>query len=298
MIEENQLAQFKSLVENAQSVVVVLPENARIDELTTALGLQLALREMGKESRLAAVTVPVAQSLTLPGFDQIATELGNQNLTISFDYNEERVDKVSYHIGEETKKFYLTIKPRSGAQPLDTSSVEFAYTGASADLILYVGVNSLENLQQLYFGYEDLYKDASSISLNRNPVSLGQLQLTLSEESSLCELVAAIFTSLQFPVPADAATNWLTGIEQTTKGLSRGRIQAGTFEVIAGLLRVGGQRQPYADQAITAKPTKNGAEINLKASGGNGPTQINSAKLKPMNGKKLPKKSETSVMTG
>lgn len=249
MLEEQQLAQFKSLVENAQSVVVILPEHAPVDEAATALALHLTLREMGKESRVAAVMQPSFKYPRLPSIEQVTTELGNQNLTISFNYTEEQVDKVSYHIGEETNKFYLTIKPRSGSMPLDTSSIEFSYTGATADLVVYVGVSSLDDLQQLYYGYEGLYEDANSISIARTATELGSLQVVPSDESSLSEIVTAILSALQLPVSPDTATNLLVGIEYATKGLTEPSVTAGTFESIANLLKAGGVRQSYTEHS-------------------------------------------------
>lgn len=246
MLEEQQLAQFKSLVENAHSVVVLLPEQAQVDEAATALALHLTFREMGKESRLAAVAQPQFKQPQLSASEHITTEIGNQNLTISFNYTEEQVDKVSYHIGEETKKFYLTIKPRSGALPLDTNSIEFSYTGASADLLVYVGVTALDDLQQLYYGYENLYEDASAISFSKTESALGVLQVVPTEESSLSELLTAILSALQLPVSPDTASNLLAGIEFSTKGLTQGSVGVGTFESIANLLKAGGVRQMYS----------------------------------------------------
>lgn len=275
MLEEQQLAQFKSLVENAQSVVVLLPEKAEVDEVSTAIAMHLTLREMGKESRLAAVAQPRFREPRLPGIEQLTTELGNQNLTISFNYTEEQVDKVSYHIGEETKKFYLTIKPRSGANPLDTNSVEFSYTGAAADLLLYVGVSSLDDLQQLYYGYEDLYENAQSISFSKNTVDLGNLQIKVDQESSLSELLTATLSALQFPVSVDAATNLLVGIEFGTKGLTQGNVGVGTFESITNLMKAGGVRQSYVP--TQKQPENNGkTELHINNKNGSGQQRTNS----------------------
>lgn len=290
MLEEQQLAQFKSTIENAQSVIVLLPQQADIDEVATAIGLHLSLREMGKESRLAAVTIPQLSAPELPGLDQVTTELGNQNLTISFDYKEEQVDKVSYHIGEETKKFYLTIKPRSGAAPLDTSSVEFSYTGAAADLLVFVGINSVEELQQLYYGYEELYENAVSISLSKNSSGLGQLNLTPQYESSLSELVASTFSALQFPIPQDSATNWLSGIEFATKGLTADSVEVGTFENIAALLKLGGIRQPFSQFSKNTSNTGR-TELSIKKNNNGVATQQNN------NSNQKSKKNKSSVMT-
>lgn len=226
---------------SAQTVVVVYPTGANHEELAVAAALTLTLQAQGKDVRLVSPQLPESTN-SIVGLDQTQTELGHQNLLVSFAYDENKVDKISYHIGEESGKFYLTVKPKKGHQPLDTKSVEFAYAGMEADLLILVGVKTLESLDQLYIGYEELYETMPKIEVNELGQGLSALQITRGSASCLSEAVGHEMVGFGMPIPPEAASNLLAGIEEATGGLSSTAVQAGTFDLIANLLRAGGVR--------------------------------------------------------
>lgn len=240
MLEEQQLAQLKSILENAQSVIVIVGQQGSADSVAAALALHLSLRASGKDARLLAPKQTQATD-KLYGIDQLSTELGNENLTISFDYSEEQVDKVSYHIGEETNKFYLTIKPRSGQPPLDTDSIEFNYTGASADVVILFNVTDYDSLGQLYYGYEDLYTNAQVVTVGRTSIGEVELQLLAEPDGSYSQLVMDLLEQTSFPIDSQIATDLLYGVEYASKGFSE-EASPRAFELAAQLLRKGADR--------------------------------------------------------
>lgn len=241
MLDEQTIAQLKSLLDTAQSTLVVVGEQASSEEVITAIGVHLALRNAGRESRIVSVKPVPYLPDKLPGKEEVSQEMGNENLTISFDYSEEQVDKVSYHIGEDTGKFYLTIKPKSGAKPLEAKSVEFNYTGASADLLILCGVSDPEELLQLYFGYENFYSDKPIITFGKK--FMDQETLHLGREGQItAELWISILKQLAIPMGPKAATTFLYEIEKKTEGFTNKSIDAETFEMVASLLRDGAER--------------------------------------------------------
>ncbi len=237
---ENAL-KFTEILQQAQDIAVVFEGTADVDTIAAAAGLFVALQESGKAVRLFSPELPKSNG-HIVGIDQVLTAFGHQNLLVSFDYNEERVDKISYHIGEETGKFYLTIKPKKGAEPLDSRLVEFSYSGAEPDLIITVGVSDLENLESIYMGYEDTYANSSVVSLHEYETSFGVLQLTSMGLSSLSELVTELLRQAQVPISGPVASNLLLGLEDKTRGLRYGTLTAETFGVVADLMRAGGER--------------------------------------------------------
>lgn len=249
MLQANQHQQFTDLISSAQTVFIMFGSDASFDQVTSSLALLLTLSKSGKSVRLLTPDPDKIKSLLrkfsqrdLPGLDQLDDQLGNQNLCVSFDYLEEAVDKVSYHIGEETGKFYLTIKPRQGAEPLNADGVEFFYTGAQADLLILVGVNDLESLESLYFGFEDLYTQTPTVVLNNHQVEFGTLSLDLSGSVGYSEAVASFLLQNNWMSSSDAATNLLAGIEQTTDNFQSLTATARTFEVAAQLMHAGARR--------------------------------------------------------
>ncbi len=244
MIESKILHDFQEYVTSAQKVLVVYPDKPSYDVFAAAVAVAEALVGQGKEVRLVAPSKGEEKhTVEWDGLNETTTEIGNENLTVSFAYSPEQVDKVSYHIGEESGRFYLTIKPQKGHPPLDTDTVEYSYNGASADLIILVGVNDLENLLQLYFGYEELYRDTASISINTYDTNFGTQKLNISKYSSYSEAVSRLINDLGLTLSADQATNLLQGIDISTKGFQSLSTTAETFETVARLLRAGARRQ-------------------------------------------------------
>lgn len=269
MLDQAVQGQFASHLDNAQTVVVILSAQAKRDAVAAATALTQSLVQHGKVVRLVAPKPKELQEHTgLTHLESIQNELGNQNLTISFPYVPEQVDKVSYHIGEETQRFYLTVKPKSGTDPINYSEVEFAYTGTTADVFITVGVNNLEDLDQLYYGYEDTYKDTSVLSLHTHTVSFAALSVDAGSMSSISEATAQLLFALELPVDMDAATNLLSGIETATRHFTSYAATAETFEVVSKLLRAGARRVRVEedDKAVQSqkgapKPKENGQVI-------------------------------------
>lgn len=240
MIALEQINSLKEYFQSAESVGVVLGQKPTVDQLALASALYEGCKNLGKDVGLYAPKKIRDEHFS--SLSELQTELGKQNLVVTFDYSEESVDKVSYHIGEETKKFHLTIKPKKGTKPLDPKSVEYSYAGADLDLIFLVGVHDLETLDQLYYGYESLYENNYIVTLHNFKPEIGVAQFDLSGASSMSESMVDVLESLGIGLNEEMATSLLMGIEQTTKNLQSLTTTAETFEKVAKLLRAGARR--------------------------------------------------------
>jgi len=240
MIALEQVNSLKEYFESSESIAVILGQKPTVDQLALASALYEGCKNLGKEVGLYSPKKIKDEHFS--SLKELQTELGKQNLVVSFDYNEEAVDKVSYHIGEETNKFFLTVKPKKGIKPLDPKSVEFSYAGADIDLIFLIGVHDLETLDQLYFSYESLYKNNYVVTLHNFKPEIGTTQFDLSSSSSMSESMVDVIESLGMQVDENMATTLLMGIEHTTKNLQSLSTTAETFEKVARLLRAGARR--------------------------------------------------------
>lgn len=239
-----QLQQISALFSSTvQQVLIVLPSSAKADECATAVGWAEILRAQGKECKIVSPVAPVISSLEIPGSEEISQELGGDNLVVSFPYEQEKVDKVSYHIGEQTGRFYLTIKPKLGSKPLDLAGVELGYAGASADALVFIGVTTLEQIEPYASEYADLFKNSPGLSLVRNgEAEVGSVRLSCEGAASLSEESAHLCMQLGWELPVKAATALLRGIEFSTDWLASPTTTASTFEAVAALLRAGARR--------------------------------------------------------
>lgn len=263
MIKKEQIEQFQVMLSNAENVIIAYGEEATVDELAAAVGLAEGMALLGKQIRLAS---PVASDNSdISGLEYTVTELGHQNLVVSFDYTEDAVANVSYHISEDNKKFFLTVKPKKGSEPLDTSSVKFEYTGTHADMILVVGVENYEELKQIYFGYEDVYRDAAVVPFTTYPSYQSRFSFASMGRSSLSEVVGDLLSQLNVSLTENLATNLLRGIEWSTDQLQSENAGADTFEVVSHLLRSGAKRKIPApiDQKSTSVQTSENSETSI-----------------------------------
>ncbi len=249
MLTPEFVSSFQSSINSGETILIIFPSKSSGDIQASVSALYKALLSAGKKARL--LTPLLQENYIFPDLREAHSELGQENLVISFPYTPEKVDKVSYHISEDTQQFFLTVKPKTGSTPLDTQEVSFKYTGASADMVLLIGFTQLEQLEQLYFGYEDLFTNTPTFVVSDQIVSFGSYQLNVAGASSFSECMASLLMQSGLALTQDIATFLLYGIEASTQRFTSASVQADTFEVAAQLLRSGARRSPVQQQLPT-----------------------------------------------
>ena len=230
----------------AKQTLILLPQNPDLDTVAAGLALYLALTKKDVKVSIGCPTPMTVQFNRLFGVDKIKPRIGNQNLVISFNYPEDSLEKVSYDKDPANQKFNLTIEPKAGMQPLDTTSVEYSYTGSSADIIFVIGARQMEDLGDLYKSEQKLLDDKTKTLVNLSSLDknaqFGTVNLYDPTASGACEIVFTVINDLGLTLESDIATNLLAGIEAKTNNFSSPQATADTFEMIAQLLRLGAKK--------------------------------------------------------
>lgn len=266
MIDQAQTDKFKDILQLSKNVLLIFPEEANPDLFLATYSLFYFLNT-SRYTRILTPSFKIALSKEIEALldtKLVETELGKENLLISFPYQEEQVDKVSYYIGENDKRFYLTVKPRRGTAPLDSKDIEFSYAGVQTDLIVLCGVENLEKLEQLYFAYENLYKgtDNQLVTINDFIPDFGKLNLDISPANSYCEAVYNLINSIDgngkdLFAKTNLPTLLLYGIESKNDGLQSPLIAARTFSTVAELVNLGAVRLfKKAEEVLKTKQKK------------------------------------------
>ncbi len=267
----DQFSQIKDFINSAQSILVLISPASDLDVLAASSALFLSLEESGKDVVYASPELPSESNQHLVGTDRIKTEISNKNLIVSFDYQEAAVEKVSYHIGEETNRFYLTIQPQKSHQPLDKDTVEVGYVGAEADLVFLVGVSSYESLEHLYLGNESVFADTTVISINNYDSDVGDVKVNTTDHVNLSCAMAEIIRKTELSLNGDIATNLLLSIEKTTDSFRSLSITPELLETAAWLMRQGARRlrvspAPTQSQEVKQKKQKpKGRPVSAKS---------------------------------
>lgn len=243
MIDQHKASLFKELLSQAESVLVIYAPDALRDHLFAATALYKTLQlSTPKEVLLLSSEDLSKDESDIVYLSETKTEIGHKNLCISFDYSKEAVEKITSSIDEESNKLHITIKPQKGSKPLSQESVSFSYTGAEADMVILVGVDDLESLEQLYIGYENLYQSTALVSINSYETTFGNLKIDILGSSCVSEYTAGLLQSLGYDLDQEVATNLLAAIDEETDKLESYLATADTFETVAQLLRAGARR--------------------------------------------------------
>jgi len=252
----------QTFLNEAQDVVVLLGENISHDAVAAGLSFYLSLIAAGKRATIATPEKITVELSDLIGIDKITSVLGNKNFVISLNYGEESIEKVSYHVDQG--KFNLVIEPRENAPQISRDNVSYSYSGFTADLILAIGVQSIEQLGDFYTNNKAIFADKPLVVIDNKLTNrrFGKANI-IRNTASLSELAAQVLKELQMTINADVATNLYSGIMQATDNFSKPQVNADTFETIAALLRNGarkswGKRQEKKLPGVSAlykKPT-------------------------------------------
>src|SRR3989338_802334 len=208
MFDKNLIKEAKDEVTSAKSIAILLPPDPDSQIVSAGLGLYLSLVGSGKQVQIGCASQIRVENAELFGVDQIKNSIGNQNLVISFDFKEENLKKVDYDV-DENGKFMLLIQPQPGSPAPDTSTINYSYSGASADLVFVLGVNSLEELGKLYADEKAFLDKAKIVSLNQTskPSNIASLALHTQATTCLSETVGFLLKSWQINPTADAASS-------------------------------------------------------------------------------------------
>lgn len=250
MMTAESLSTITSLLPSSQSVCIFFPDKASPDVILSAVSFARGLQVLGKSVTVSSPGIISERLKQFTGVGEVSHELGNKNLDVSFPYSEEQVDKVSYHIEDETQTFHLVVQPRRGAKPLDANQVTFSLTGADADLIFTFGVDRLEDLEQLYVGYEQLFEQTSVVSFHTYDTGYGTVKINIAGSPSYAEVIAYLLQQLEVPLDPEISTNLLTAIESATQTFRSLSVTAQTFEIASRLLAMGARRVRLSEENV------------------------------------------------
>lgn len=233
---------FRSYLESSNSVLIVLPKKPYFDQVAAGLSLYLAL--LGKKD--VSIFCPnsmLVEFNRLIGVDKVVQELENKNLVIKIaGYKASDIERVSSEVRNE--ELYLVVIPQLGKKPPLKEQVVLSHSGVSFDLMILVGGANQNHFPVLLD--QDLVS-SPKIHIGLTPLSLSEgvnVFSLVKPSSSVSELVADLIREAELEVDGDIASNLIAGIEIGSNHYSSAGVSANTFQTIADLMRLGGQRMP------------------------------------------------------
>lgn len=251
------LKEIAQKIDNAKSILVLVPSFHTIDNVAAGLSFYLSLQKYNQNSEtrhgltLASATDPTVAFQRLYGIGDMTKNLGSKNLVITLKTAHENIEKIA--VDEGTADFNIIVETKNGTPRLEQKDVVFSYRGLDADLIIAIGLGTAEDAGSIYNQHPNLFADRDSIVIcgDSKATTFGTINIVESQTSGSSELVAKLLRFLKFPIDSDICTNLIAGIESATTNFTY-KTTADTFAAISWCMKEGGRRNhltmPLAQQ--------------------------------------------------
>lgn len=269
-----QLAELKSLLPNAQKILITLAAGSDIDRFASGLALFLSFETQGKEVFIACDDVTKVAQSHLFGIDHVKNILpasGAGDFVITLEGvaipdpsgkggKVPSLEKLDYFVTGNNLNLVLKVLPGQTFQPTNMTSSR----NTGFNLVFVIGASSLSGLGNIYTQNSQVFSGTHIVNIDNQTLntSFGQTNVVDSSSSSISEIMAEVITNLNLPFDADIATNLLAGIFDATGNLTDPRVSADTYLSVSTCLRVGGRKPGESPTSFTQQP---GQGLDLSA---------------------------------
>ncbi len=150
---------FKTFINKRSSVTIIINEVDSYDKAYAAVGLYTLLEELNKKPTVIVPQQNEKQEYILP-FKEINIALNSKvaplSYVVSIDYTKNDIEKITHDTDEKEGKIKFHIYPSDKNFSFD--NVEFNKEGSAFEGAILMGVNSPEDLGELYTENKKLLK--------------------------------------------------------------------------------------------------------------------------------------------
>lgn len=229
-------------IRQATNILVAVNANPSIDSLAAALALTLTLNKLDKHATavFSGQVPPVMQFLNPEKtFENNVDSL--RDFIISLD--KEKADRLRYKLEKDVVRIFITPYRTT----ISEKDLQFSQGDFNVDLIIGLGVEKREDLDQTIVAHGRILHDAAVVTINANSQqsTLGAVDWHDPNSSSLCEMLVALTEALQKPGLLDAqiANALLTGIVAATDRFSNQHTTPKVMTMSAQLMAAGANQQ-------------------------------------------------------
>ncbi|MBI4053713.1 MAG: hypothetical protein HY397_00110 [Candidatus Doudnabacteria bacterium] len=232
-------------ISKAHRILLPLPTFPTGDSLAAALALHGFLHRLDKDPKLVCLGAIPERYGFLPGVDQISTQLEQgRGFVISVRTTDAPLDELSYHRDESKEKVDIFLKPQSGQyrqEDVSFKSDRFPY-----DLIISLGVASLDLYGSLYEGNADLFFETPIVNIDHhsNNEHFGEINLVDITATATTEILSELLENFETNlVEGPIATNLLAGILIETNSFQHIKTTPKSFLRASSLISQGADQQ-------------------------------------------------------
>lgn len=238
-------------LKDALNVLVTVNTNPSVDQLSAAIGLTLLLNKLGKHgTAVFSGEVPSTLEFLEPQKTLETNTDSLRDFIISLDKS--KADKLRYKVEEKVVRIFIT----PYRTPLSQDDLEFSQGDFNVDVVMALGVDAQEELDQAVLAQARILHDAKIIGIsNKAETKVGSINWYDNTASSLCEMLLLLGDSLKSEfLDAQMATAFLTGIVAETDRFSNEKTTPQTMTVAGRLMTAGANQHLIATRLEMPEP--------------------------------------------
>ncbi len=242
---ENPKDQIVQKIKASNAILVTVSSSPSVDQLAACIALTLALTKLNKHgSAIFSGKVPSTIEFLKPEATLEKTTDSLQDFIISLDKN--KADKLRYKLEDQMVKIFITPYRTS----LNEDDLVFSQGDFNIDLIITLGVQAKDDLDQAIMAHGSILHDATIASIDiAQDTNLGAINWNNNSASSISELAASLISSLGSDLlDQQISTALLTGIVAETNRFSNDKTTPQTMSVASDLMKAGANQQLIASE--------------------------------------------------
>ena len=249
MAEKNNiLEQVSSKISEAENILVALSRDPSVDEMAGAIGLTMALDNMGKHATaIYSGATPNALEFLKPEetFESDTNSL--QDFIIAL--NKEKADHLRYKIEGDYVRVYITPYKTT----ISEKDLEFSHGDFNVDLVIALDIDDVSNLDAALSEYGRIMHDATAVNITTGVAGkFAETEWADPAKSSVCEMLVELLNSMKGKdgdgeMTKEVATALLTGIVAETDRFSNDKTTPETMNVASELMKAGADQKLIAD---------------------------------------------------
>lgn len=240
---ENSKQQLVEKLKAANNILVTVRTNPSVDQLAACLGLTLILNKLGKHAT-AVFSGEIPSTLEFLEPEQTIEKNTDSLRDFIIALDKSKADKLRYKVEDTVVKIFITpYKTSIGEDDLEFSQGDF-----NVDVVVALGVQEQEDLDQVITAHGRILHDATVTSVNTDPNGgIGSINWIDPNASSLSELVVEASHDLgKDLLDGQIATALLTGVVAETERFSNDKTTPQAMSVSAELMAAGANQQLVA----------------------------------------------------
>ncbi len=236
--------QILETIRGGKNVLVTVGVNPTVDELSAALGLTFLLGKLDKHATAVfSGKIPSAIEFLKPETTFEDTVDSLRDFIIALD--KEKADKLRYKVEDDVVKVFIT--PYKTV--ITEKDLEFSQGDFNVDIVIALGVEKREELDQAITAHGRILHDAAVITVNAGQAksNLGAVDWNDTSASSVSEMLVSLSADLGTDLlDEQISTAFLTGVVAETNRFSNEKTSPKVMTIAAQLMATGANQQLIA----------------------------------------------------